>query len=285
MKKFHLLWIVSIPVISLLHSGFLLFAQESKPAPSITEIAIIHTNDIHSVFFSNPEPLLGLIKRLKEQNPNSILLDAGDMFDKLVPQTAIKKGKPISHFLNDAGYDGITLGDNDIQALSRKDFNDFIEKLHFPVLSANLFHQKDSTPVTLPYWVYQREGVNIGVLGIYGEEPLTPDWITISDPLTIVKHYAKHLRARVDCLVILSHSGLQQDKKLAEKVPDIDVIVGGASHSALFQPEIIGKTTIVQTGAYGKNVGLVRLRVDREKHQVLESNARLFSATDELQPF
>jgi 2',3'-cyclic-nucleotide 2'-phosphodiesterase (5'-nucleotidase family) len=63
------------------------------------------------------------------------------------------------------------------------------------------------------------------------------------------------LRARVDLLIALTHIGLSNDKKLAEACPEIDLILGGHSHTVLDAPLMIGKTAICQTGSHGRFFG------------------------------
>lgn len=66
---------------------------------------------------------------------------------------------------------------------------------------------------------------------------------------------ARELRPHVDLLIALTHIGYPQDRKLAERCPEVDVILGGHSHTVLHQPEQVGRTWIAQTGSHGRFVG------------------------------
>lgn len=246
-------------------------AQDSAAAalPNETTVTIFHTNDFHCTF-AQAEAVLRTLRRARAQYPASLLFDAGDMFESKVTAVLQARGKPVVQFMNAAGYDGMTLGDNAFDGFTLDDLRACMDAFRFPVLSANLFTKNDGAPLTLPYWIYHIQGAVIGVVGIYDEESLALAGIQVGDPVYALQHYAKHLRARVDCLAVLSHSGLASDRKLASAVSGLDLIIGGSSQDALQQPVRVGTTSIVQAGAYGYYVGAVQLRIDTRRHRVIE---------------
>jgi 2',3'-cyclic-nucleotide 2'-phosphodiesterase (5'-nucleotidase family) len=244
-----------------------------------TDVILLHTNDFHCAF-ERAEELESTITRLRARHPDALLFDAGDMFESKVPAVLLNKGRPVVKFMNRLGYDGMTLGDNAFDFLL-SDIRQCMRDFHFPVLAANLFTKADGVPIALPYWIYHRNGAEIAVLGIYDEDPLDKAGLFFSDPAYVITHYVERLRARVDCVVILSHSGIKKDKKLAAAVPGIDLIIGGSSQEVLVQPIQEGKTWIVQAGAYGTHVGLVRLRIDTTHHRVVNCHATVIPTTKE----
>ena len=85
--------------------------------------------------------------------------------------------------------------------------------------------------------------------------------LTFSTPESAVKKYLAALKGRTDIIIVLSHCGYQADREVAAKVPGIDVIVGGHSHTKLLQPELVGQTIIVQAWEHAKALGVLNLRV------------------------
>ncbi len=74
-------------------------------------------------------------------------------------------------------------------------------------------------------------------------------------PIEAAIEVAKELRPKCDLLIALTHIGIAQDRELAAKCPEIDIILGGHSHTVLEQPERIGNTWICQGGSHGRYVG------------------------------
>ncbi|MDR0387911.1 MAG: bifunctional metallophosphatase/5'-nucleotidase [Treponema sp.] len=118
-----------------------------------------------------------------------------------------------------------------------------------------------------PYQIYQKGNFRIGVIGILTHEFIKTPQIKVGDPAEAVAPLVAQLKKECDVVVVLSHLGVEPDMKLASRVPGIDVIVGGHSHTYLPEPRIVGETIITQTRCYGEFVG----RLDLEyKDGVLE---------------
>jgi 5'-nucleotidase len=77
-----------------------------------------------------------------------------------------------------------------------------------------------------------------------------------TNPITTAQDVAKKLRDQVDLVIALTHIGYTQDQKLAEDCPEIDIILGGHSHTVLEQPTKINQTSICQTGSHGRFIGI-----------------------------
>ncbi|MGI6457479.1 MAG: bifunctional metallophosphatase/5'-nucleotidase [bacterium] len=233
----------------------------------IVDVVILHTNDIHSQF-AYENALLGTIQELREKYPESLLLDAGDVFESKVPKALMSEGLAVVDLMNQAGYDGITLGDNAFDGFSLQEIRDCIVRFQFPVLSANLVEADTGDPIALPYWIYSLQKATIAVIGIYNEEALNQAGVLIADPYKVTKYYVTKIKKLVDCVVLLSHQGLKNDRIMAERIEGIDVIVGGSSQKVLKQPEKVGNTIIVQAGAYAQFVGVLELQVDTTLNQI-----------------
>jgi 5'-nucleotidase len=124
-----------------------------------------------------------------------------------------------------------------------------------------------------PYRVLERGGLKVGIFGIMGKRaaevaPFARP-VRFADPVEIARHTVGDLREkeRVDLVVCLAHSGLTEEGEgeattLARKVPGIDVMVSGHTHTILSKPVLAGKTWIVQAGSCGRNVGVLDLEVE-----------------------
>ena len=244
-------------------------------------LTILHVNDIHGFMrpfldkASHPDLpvggsayLAGLIMEARQANPEgTVLVSAGDMFQG----TAISNrfyGQPMVDLMNYLGFDASAIGNHE--------FDWGIEKLQktlsgarFPFLAANVLDSEGGQLAgTKPFALIERNGLKIALIGVCSTE--TPR-LTLYDnvksmkflgPETVLPALVRQVRkdgARL--VVVLSHLGLEGDRKMARDVPGIDVVVGGHVHTPLFEPILEGDTVIVQAGCYGLYLGVLNLRV------------------------
>lgn len=238
----------------------------------------MHTNDFHCNF-TRANALKTTVKALREQYPHSLFLDAGDMFESDNPKARLSRGDAVVDFVNELGYDAMTLGDNAFDFFTLDDVERWIMRMRFPVLSANLVNKKTGNPVALPYWIFQCNGIRLAVIGIYDEEPLKSAGIMIVKVKPVLHHYLRKLRGKVDGVIVLSHAGIKKDKKLAEEMEGIDVIIGGSSNTVINEPLLINQTIVVQAGSLGRYVGCLKVRVDLSKNRVIWYEGRLISTS------
>lgn len=217
-----------------------------------------------------------------------LLLDAGDYsmgspFDMLASTSY-----PILALFEKLGYDAITIGNHELEdspATTAAEIEAARQGgFKVPLLLANVkFDDQDAGDDALE--ALQEAGVikskivkelpnglKVGIFGLLGK----PAWsvayglgsLTFADAAETAAAMVKELREEdgVDLVICLSHSGLAKDgtgadATLAEKVPGIDLIVGGHSHTLLQDPVQVGDTIIVQTGAYGGHLGQLELEL------------------------
>lgn len=254
-----------------------LFAQNEN------KLVILHTNDTHSQI----EPFgdqagdnkgkaglarrATLIKEVRKQYPNVLLLDAGD-FIQGTPYFNMFGGELEIKAMNKLGYDVVTLGnhefDNGISFLSN-----MLKSANFDIVSANY----DVSNTVLkdqikPYVIKNINGIKVGIIGLnVRPNGLISDknfeGIRFLNPIDEVNRYAKILKEeeKVDLVIALSHLGYQSDsqfsdKKVAAGSRNVDVIVGGHSHTYLPEPievkNLDGQPVLItQSGSKGMNVG------------------------------
>jgi len=257
-----------------------------------TRITILHTNDTHSQIdpLSKDDPnypdkggvvrRATLVKRIRMQNPNTLLIDAGDAFQGS-PYFNFYKGEVEYKTMSAIGYDVGTLGnhefDNGVDALAAA-----MKFANFPFVSTNYDVRK--TPIeTLvkPYIVRELAGVRIGLFGL-GISPvglITPEnfkGITYHDPVQASRNVVKTLRETEACdlVVCMSHLGFYPkpknnevgDTQVAAQVDGIDFIASGHTHTFMEKPvtqkQPSGKETVIfQVGKSGIYLGRVDFTV------------------------
>lgn len=274
-------------LFSLIFIVFLCCCSLNKQPDTFT-LNLLHTNDLHSHLlpFDNTHncaldsDCLGGFARVmtflqENKTSNSLILDAGDRFTGTSFYT-LTKSKSLLPLFRKMPYDAVTLGNHEFDD-NLPETVSFFQKWPVPVVVANLkiSSKEDLFPLVKPSIILEKEGRKIGVIGI-----LTPETIvlgnhdisvtSISD--AVLKEIKSLKKQNVNIIVVLSHIGLTADKQLAKDFPEIDIIVGGHSHSLLNNdpaissegpyPVKIEKTLIVTSGMGGQFVGHLQATFD-----------------------
>lgn len=258
-------------------------------------ITILHTNDVHS----HIEPFgpeegrnagLGgvarratLIEKIRRENPNTLLLDAGDIFQG-TPYFNFYGGELEFKLMSKLKYDAATIGNHDFDngidglyaQLPHADF-DF-------VISNYDFKNTIMDGQTKDYRVFHKDGIKIGVFGLGIElQGLVNDNLyketKYLDPIEMATEVGSKLKNEENCdlVICLSHLGYQyngdkiSDIKLARATSNIDLIIGGHTHTFLERPTVEtnkkGKKVLVnQVGCYGLYLGRVDFHLDEDKN-------------------
>lgn len=265
----------------------IVFADDAE----VTTITIVHTNDTHARLLEDKYAGMGFaklatkVKELRANNPNVLLLDAGDTFHGL-PIATISKGEKVVELMNLMGYDAMVPGNHDFNYGADR-LLELAEKAEFSVLAANVKKQEDGTTILKPYIIKEIDGVKIGIFGVttpetkYKSHPKNTEGLDILDPVKVSEEIVNELKEQeVDMIICISHVGLDESSEvkstdIAENVEGIDIIVDGHSHSALTEGKLVGDTLIVQTGEYDKNLGIVNVEV--KDGEILNKTAGLFT--------
>jgi 5'-nucleotidase / UDP-sugar diphosphatase len=239
------------------------------------DLKILYVNDFHG--FAEPykaaanEPPLGGIAYLAgavdraRGNPPSLLLAAGDMIQGNA-WANLFHGKASIEVMNAMKFDAMVVGNHEFD-FGPKVLKERLAQARFPMLGANV----RGFAALKPYVIKNLKGVRIAIIGVVTQDtpvathPRNVAGLTFSTPESAVKKYLAQLKGRADIFIVLSHCGFQADRELAAKVPGINVIVGGHSHTKLLQPEVVGQTIIVQAWEHAKALGVLNLRIDDKK--------------------
>ena len=258
-----------------------------------SKITILHTNDVHShIDAFGPEdgkyPNLGgitrrasLINSIRKENPNILLFDAGDIFQG-TPYFNYYGGELEFKLMSKLKYDAATIGnhdfDNGIEGLFAQ-----LPHAEFQFVSANYDFSKTIMDTHVkPYKTFNKNGIKIGVFGLGIElqglvDPLMYKETKYLDPIEITQDMTRILKENEQCdlIICLSHLGYYfknnpdkiSDLNLAAATKDIDLIIGGHTHTFLPKPTIVknieGKNMLInQVGCYGINLGRIDFYFD-----------------------
>jgi len=229
---------------------------------------------------TNPKPLIGgfdelarAVDSIRNADGAVLLLDAGDvMTGNPIADMEYEgaQGGALIAMMNKIGYDAWCPGNHDLD-VSQKNLNRLTHIAGFPTLFANLVRKNGTYVVnSQPYIIVERGGLSIGIIGVMSQALYSLVnqnnlvGIRVISPIETTQRWVNTLRERVDLLVALTHQGLEDDSLLAANVTDLDVIVGGHSHTRLTTPKVVDGVIIVQAGANAEQLGILTLTVDNQ---------------------
>ncbi|WP_286761234.1 bifunctional metallophosphatase/5'-nucleotidase [Salegentibacter sp. UBA1130] len=262
-------------------------------------ITILHTNDVHSHIEpfgpdDSRNPNMGgvarratLIQQIRNENPNTLLLDAGDIFQG-TPYFNFYGGELEFKLMSKMKYDAATIGNHD--------FDNGIDGLYaqlpyaeFDFISSNYdFSNTVMDGNTHEHKIFTKDGVRIGIFGLGIElQGLVNDSLyketKYLDPIEIAQDQSRILKEEKNCdlVICLSHLGYKyssdkiSDIKLAQTTENIDLIIGGHTHTFLDKPTVetnkAGKKVLVnQVGCYGLYLGRIDFYLDDKNN--IETN-------------
>ncbi len=247
-------------------------------------LVILHTNDMHSQIdpftegrnagYGGMAARASAISKVRGVEDNVLLLDVGDVFQG-TPYFNMFGGELELKLMSQMGYDATTVGnhefDNGLDGLKKA-----MQHADFPYLTANYdFSKNQIAEEVKPYKIFNKDGIKVGVFGLgirleglvnssmYGNTV----W---NDPIAVAREMVQELKAnQCDLIVCLSHLGYDygeapypSDVRLANEVSEIDVILGGHTHTFMDQPLLLTNgqgftTTINQVGWAGINLGRI----------------------------
>ena len=255
-------------------------------------LTILHTNDVHSHIDVFPKdhadfPGLGglarragLVQKIREENPNTLLLDAGDIFQG-TPYFNFYGGELEFKLMSKLRYDAATIGnhdfDNGIDGLLAQ-----LPYASFDFLIANYdFTNTVLDGYTKPYKTYMKDGIKVGIYGLgiklsglvtkklYKETEYLDPYEVATDMEVLLKETEK-----CDIIICLSHLGYSyenenrpDDLKLGKRTKYTDLIIGGHTHTFLERPTVVtnanGREILVnQVGCFGVNLGRIDFYFD-----------------------
>jgi len=270
----------SLLILTVFMCGTVVFGQKS--------IVILHTNDTHSRIEPVPESdriagnkggvvrRINYIEQVRKENKNVLLFDAGD-FLQGTPYFNLFKGEVETEAMNLMRYDAVTLGNHEFD-YGLEILEKVVSRAKFPIISSN--YDFSGTPLNnliKPYLILKKDGVKIGVIAIN----IQPRGLIASGnyegmkflpPERVANELALKLKTtdRCDIVICLSHLGYTADKRLVGQTRNIDIIIGGHSHTHMKTPDILknidNKNVMVfQTAGRGIYVGRIDVELEKMK--------------------
>ena len=238
--------------------------------------------------------LSSAIKEAREKDSELLLVDAGDYSMGTLYQTIYETHSPSLRLMGVMGYDAVTLGNHEFDFRPEGLANSLESAIYhgedlpeivasntkFPDgdLSNDLIYLKqtfDKYGILDDYFILEKNNIRIGIIGLMGEEAdstAPKAGVEFTGIVEESKELVTRLKEEnVDLIVALSHSGTEgksgktEDEVLAKKVPEIDVIISGHSHTELAEPIVINDTIIASSGNYTENLGTMRIKKENNK--------------------
>ncbi|MBI6545565.1 MAG: bifunctional metallophosphatase/5'-nucleotidase [Cyanobacteria bacterium NC_groundwater_1444_Ag_S-0.65um_54_12] len=257
-------------------------------------LILLHTNDTHDhllPFDKKDLKSVGgiarrgtLIKQVLAQNPGQVLvLDAGDTFQG-TPLFNFFHGKADFEAMDAAAYDATTVGNHDLDE-GLVNLQQQYRGRRFKIINSNLVDPASLKPIFTSAMLFERAGLKIGVFGLLGEKSAWPAiaakhqaGLKVLDREIVARQMINELQAKkADVIVLLSHSGYEEDKELAARVAGIHVIVGGHSHTKIPSPAAVKNgawtTYVLQAYQWGEYLG--RMDLDIESGKVISQDGYL----------
>lgn len=253
----------------------------------LKKLTILHSNDMHGDFLAKEvddkllggvSMLSGYINKVRNEEKNVLYAIAGDMFRGSVIDSEYK-GLSTIEIMNMLAPDVVTLGNHEV------DYGIghllFIEKCaRFPIINANLYLTTNHVRLFNSHVVLEVDGMKILFIGVLTEEVLAQARqekligaiVDVREAAVEVGKICNAYQTEdIDFTVLLTHIGFEEDKRLAELLDprwNIDVIIGGHSHTLLEEPCVVAGIPIVQAATGTGQIGRFDLVIDTEKNAI-----------------
>jgi len=261
-------------ILSLL---IILAACGNKPNPcpcskgQCDTLVIISTNDTHSQIRDMPK-LAAYVQSLRDSFSYVLVVSGGDIFSgSPVVDKHRERGFPMIDMMNRIGYTASALGNHEFD-YGQEVLMQRARDAQFDFLAANAAFTNDLRNLIKPYIIADVNGLKVAILGfietgdagIPSTLPENVEGVKFADALALIDTY-RSLRDSATVFVVLSHLGTSNDVRMAQLLPEADVIIGGHSHGAL--PEGIDTcgVLITNTGAYMQSIGKTTLLLKEGK--------------------
>jgi len=248
-------------------------------------LTILHSNDLHGDFLAEnvDQKLLGgvsllsgYVNKVRNEEKNTIYCIAGDMFRGSVIDSEFR-GISTIEIMNMLAPDVVTIGNHETDYGIAHLL--FIEKCaKFPIINANLHIKTNNARLFKPHHIIEIDGMKILFIGILTEavlsqtrnEALIGTFVDIHEAAQEVGKICNAYNALdVDCTVLLTHIGFEEDKLLAARLDPawgVDMIIGGHSHTFIEQPEVVNGILIAQAGTGTDQIGRFDIEIDTDRN-------------------
>ncbi len=258
-------------------------------------LTLLHFNDYHGQLESYADPeskanvggiarLARAVEKIRGEDPSLpvILLFAGDVLQGTLT-SSLFLGIPDILMFEKLGVDAAAVGNHELD-YGQDAFRRLGQLARFPFLSANVQSQPEPLPIKPYVLIAKPNAPKVAVLGLTTNDlttathPKNVHGVTVEEPLAVTQRHLAALRAESDMVVVLSHMGIADDRRLARDIPELELIIGGHNHNVYAQPIMEGDVAIVQAGERGRWLGRMDHtckggRMTRSAYQLLPMDA------------
>ncbi len=236
-------------------------------------VTIFHMNDIHGKI-DNMGKVAFIVERERKINSNVFLVEAGDNFsgNPIVDQYD-PKGEPLLILMNKLKFNAGAIGNHDFD-YGQKILKSFISRANFPLLCSNIEGNKKNPLGIEPYTILKTDnGFEITILGLIQTEkstgipstlPKNVKGFTFFEGKKFAERF-KNLKKENNLFIALSHLGFEVDKLLAQQMGELDIIIGGHSHTLVEHPSEVNGVLIAQAGSNGNYLGKIDVVIEDGK--------------------
>lgn len=248
-------------------------------ASSDSYVTILHFNDLHGYLQPTETDQgsvggLGRMATMAEEvrdwndahGVTTLFLSAGDILQG-TPLSTVYQGEPDFICLDLMDLDAMCIGNHEFD-FGRENYRHLAALAKFPILSANIYVVETGEPFSQPFVLFTlADGTSAAAFGLTTPEtavqtsPKNVAGLRFTDPVEESKRLVPQLLRRADFIIAVTHLGYEEDLRLAEAVPELDVIIGGHSHTQVQPPTQVGKTLVCQAGSYGRYLGQLDMLV------------------------
>ncbi len=251
----------------------------------LKKLTLLHSNDMHGDFLAEHidddlvggvSLLSGYISKVRQEEKNVLYAIAGDMFCGSIIDSEFH-GISTIQIMNMLAPDIVTIGNHEVDYGVAHLL--FLEKCaEFPIINANLYVKTNHTRLFDPYRIIKIDGMKILFIGVLTEltlmkckmDKMVGTFVTLHDAAAEVGKICNTYNSTdVDMTVLLTHIGLEEDKKLAAMLDPawgVDMIIGGHSHDFMTEPAVVNGIPIVQAGTGTDQIGRFDLIIDTDKN-------------------
>ncbi|GIO07615.1 2',3'-cyclic-nucleotide 2'-phosphodiesterase [Brevibacillus reuszeri] len=277
-----------------LGSGVMGAPAPTKAAEAPTKITLLGTSDIHGRFMpwdyaldgpnqsGSLTQLFTMIKEIRKENPNTVLVDAGDSIqDNSAELFNDQPQSPMMVAMNEMGYDAWAFGNHEFN-FGLDTLDKISSQYKGPVLAGNIY--KENGERYFPaYTIVERAGVKIGLIGM--NTPMITDFekgtdhldgLVIKNPVEETKKAVKELQGKVDVMIGVMHMGIENENgipgtgvaDIANAVPELTAIFAGHMHKLVKKEEING-VLITEPDKYGTHLSRIDLTFEKKNGKVV----------------
>jgi 2',3'-cyclic-nucleotide 2'-phosphodiesterase (5'-nucleotidase family) len=251
--------------------------------PKPVTVTFYHTSDLHD--HSGPLPRIArLVADHRRKDENTIFVDTGDWMNKGDLTPLETRGEAVVEMMGAMGYDAVIPGNHDFTFGAGR-LVELVNKHRLPLLAANCRWHGDARPRNAPpYRVHRLKGVTVAIIGtappfVGAQKGPSVEILPIADA---VRDLVAELDHKADIIVLLTHVGPPEDRKLIRALPRVDIVFGGHHHKrfAKLDYDKGTKTVLQHSGCFGDTVGEVIVTWDGKR--ITDRRSRLVRITRDM---